>query len=98
MIPASVKARMARQVGMWTTHGVRNEKPFEGLYLARWNDAETGLIIVSREGHHVMNGLSYWDDKAAELIEVWATPSGSAVLHFNRRLGLVGRVAGVVGP
>ncbi|WP_182866917.1 hypothetical protein [Stieleria mannarensis] len=89
---------MARQVGMWTTHGVRNEKPFEGLYLARWNDAETGLIIVSREGHHVMNGLSYWDDKAAELIEVWATPSGSAVLHFNRRLGLVGRVAGVVGP
>ncbi|WP_145219214.1 hypothetical protein [Planctomycetes bacterium TBK1r] len=83
-LPDDVKAKMAKQVGTWTTRGTRDGKPFEGLYLARWNDAKTGLIFNSREGHHVLNGMSHWDPQTGAIVEVWATPQGTAILHFEK--------------
>ncbi|MCS7468704.1 hypothetical protein NZK35_18785 [Stieleria sp. ICT_E10.1] len=83
-LPDDVKAKMAKQVGTWTTRGTRDGKTFEGLYQAQWNDAETGLIFNSREGHHVLHGMSHWDPQTGAIVEVWATPQGTAILHFEK--------------
>lgn len=83
ILPDQAKSIMSRLVGTWTTTGESDGKPFTGLYQARWNDSQTGLIYTSREGHGLSNGLGYWDSATNELVEVWTAHDMTVVLRYN---------------
>jgi hypothetical protein len=85
--PDSAKAIMSKLVGTWTTAGERDGKPFTGLYQARWNESETGLVYTTREGHEVSHGLGYWDPVTSEFVETWSAYHLNVVVRYRQFSG-----------
>jgi hypothetical protein len=83
-LPDSAKAIMSKLVGTWTTAGERDAMPFTGLYQARWNESETGLVYTTREGHEVSHGLGYWDPVTSEFVETWSAYHLNVVVRYRQ--------------